>query len=149
VYWDYQDPVYVTLLSVFVPFAMFVAAYFSWMEAVWVSVLLIVVGLLLFVPYGGQRTLVTRDAVTVRWGLFGLPVLRLRMSDIASAETHRFSPLRDFGGYGIRFNREMKAYYLRGGTGVLLTLHNGKKYLIGSDKPADLLAVVGSITGAA
>lgn len=147
VYWDYQDPLYVTFLSIFVPLAMFVAAYFSWMEAVWVSVLLIVVGLLLVIPYGGQRTLVTRDAVTVRWGLLGLPVLRLQMSDIASAETHRFSPLRDFGGYGIRFNREMKAYYLRGGTGVVLTLHNGKKYLIGSDKAADLLGVVLGIIG--
>ncbi len=147
VYWDYQMPLYVNLLSILLPLVMFVSAYFSWMEAAWMSVLLVVVGLLMVVLYGGQRTLVTRDTVTVRWGIFGIPVLRLKTSDIASAELHRFSPLRDFGGYGIRFNREMKAYYLRGGAGVLLTLHNGKKYLIGSDKPADLLTVVQAVIG--
>ena len=61
---------------------------------------------------------------------------------IAEAGLHEFAPLKDFGGYGIRFNREMKAYYLRGTRGVLLTTTGGKKYLVGSDHPERLLAVL-------
>ena len=149
VYWDYQNPTYVSILTIVLPLVMFGAAAVSLMEVVWVSIVLIVVGAALIIPYGGQRTLVTRDEITVRWGIFGIPVLRLKTSDIIAAEDREFSPLRDFGGYGIRFNREMKAYYLRGNHGVTLTARDTKKYLIGSDKPADLLAVVREVIGTA
>ena len=64
------------------------------------------------------------------------------MSDITNIETHSFSPLKDFGGYGIRINREMKAYFLTGNMGVKLTLSDGKRYLIGSDHPERLAAVI-------
>jgi hypothetical protein len=61
-------------------------------------------------------------------------------------ETHEFSPLRDFGGYGIRANKGMSGYFLRGNRGVKLTTANGKKYLIGSDNADRLAAVISAIT---
>lgn len=69
------------------------------------------------------------------------------MDDIATVEVHEFSPLKDFGGYGIRFNREMKAYYLHGTRGVKITVNGGKKYLIGSDRPEQLSTVIRAVTG--
>ena len=72
-------------------------------------------------------------------------VLRLPVSDIAEFAMHEFAPLKDFGGYGIRRNREMSAYYLRGNLGVKITMTGGKKYLIGSDHPERLLAVLETI----
>jgi hypothetical protein len=74
-------------------------------------------------------------------------VLRLKTGEIANAELMEFSPMADFGGYGIRFNKEMAAYYMRGNRGVKLTLLNGKKYLIGSDKPEELYAVMQAVAG--
>jgi hypothetical protein len=71
----------------------------------------------------------------------------LPMDDIAAVEVHEFSPLKDFGGYGIRFNREMKAYYLRGTRDVKITVNGGKKYLIDSDRPEQLSTVIRSVTG--
>ena len=68
------------------------------------------------------------------------------MSDVISVELRDFAPLRDFGGYGIRPDQEMKAGYLRGGTGVLLTTVNAKHHLIGSDTPERLVEVLAAIT---
>jgi len=72
-------------------------------------------------------------------------VLKLKTADIASAEIMQFAPLGDFGGYGIRYNGKMTAYYLRGSRGVKITTQKGKKYLIGSDRPEHLLAVINAV----
>ena len=111
-----------------------------------VSVIVLICGILLILPYGGQRTMVTRKEVIVRFGIAGFKILRLNIPDIVMVELHDFSPLKDFGGYGIRFNGEMRAYYQRGTRGVKLTVNNGKKYLIGSDRPENLYSVIKAST---
>ena len=145
VYWDYQNPLYITLLTTVLPLVLMVASIPAWMSVPWSGALVMAVGLILIIPHGGQRTLVTRDNLTVRWGIFGLKALKLDIADIDTAEIHEFSPLRDFGGYGIRFNREMKAYYTGGNTGVKITMLDGKKYLIGSYTPYHLQTVLEEI----
>jgi hypothetical protein len=79
----------------------------------------------------------------------GIRVLHLKTSEITGAELYEFSPLKDFGGYGIRINREMTAYYLRGNRGVKITRTRGKAVLIGSDRPEALYTVIQSIAGSA
>ncbi|NLG84744.1 MAG: hypothetical protein GX493_09110, partial [Firmicutes bacterium] len=75
--------------------------------------------------------------------VIGLPLYRLRWDEIVSAEVVEFSPLRDFGGWGIRLNAEGTwGFFYRGNKGVLITRPNGRKVLLGSDDPARLLAVV-------
>ena len=144
-YWDSQNPFYVSLLSIVLPLVLVISGVLSWVSEPWVSVLLIIVGLLLVVPNGGQRTVVTREKLIVLWGIVGIRVLKLSMDEITGAGLHEFSPLKDFGGYGIRFNREMTAYYLRGSKGVKLETAGGRKYLVGSDRPEDLLAVIRTV----
>ena len=147
VYWDYQNPFYVTLITVVLPLVMFLVAAITWFSQIWVAVVMLLVGIMLIIPYGGQRTLVTRDQVVIRWGILGLRVLRLKTADINGLEIHEFQPLKDFGGYGIRVNREMWAYYLRGNRGVKITRTRGKTVLIGSDQPETLFTVLQGITG--
>jgi len=73
-------------------------------------------------------------------GMRGLwPARRVRLSDIRSAEVANYDPLRDYGGYGLRSNREGKAYTTSGNVGVRLTLATGEKLLVGSQQ-ADQLA---------
>jgi hypothetical protein len=103
------------------------------------------VAVVLFMFYGGFRTSVTPQEISVRFGLPGLKLLRLNTSEIAGIELTDFAPIGDFGGYGIRVNREMTAYYLRGNRGVKLTTLKGKKYLIGSDHPEELFAVIQTV----
>jgi hypothetical protein len=146
-YWETQNPAYSSALAVVVPLLMVVVAVTAWSEVPWLSVLLALVGLALTLIYGGFRTLVTRETVTMRMGIWGIPLLNLNTADITSAELHSFAPLKDFGGYGIRFNKEMKAYFLRGNRGVKLTTRAGRKYLIGSDHSERLAAVISTIIG--
>jgi hypothetical protein len=149
VYWDYQNPLYVSLITAVLPLVMLVAAVITWFSTPWASIVLLLVGIILIIPYGGQRTMVTRHQVIIRWGILGIRVLRLETADITAVEPHEFAPLKDFGGYGIRINREMIAYYLRGNRGVKITRTQGKPVLIGSDHPEALHAVISDIAGSA
>ncbi|MCC6143047.1 MAG: hypothetical protein IT368_04485 [Candidatus Hydrogenedentes bacterium] len=56
----------------------------------------------------------------------------LRGIDTVSAVTYR--PVRDYGGYGIRFTRNGKAFNVRGTAGVRLDYENGYHILIGSQQ---------------
>jgi len=146
-YWESQNPPYVGALMVIVPLIMIVAAVFTWASLPWLSIILGLIAVAMIGTYGGFRTQVTRDMVTVRMGLLGIKLLQLKTADITGVEVHSFSPLREFGGYGIRFNSEMKAYYLRGDRGVKITAGDGQKYLIGSDRPEHLAAVIDLVRG--
>jgi hypothetical protein len=154
IYWESQNPVYVTIISVLLPLVFLGSSLMVWFTSGWelfaaiyfTFSTLISIGVISLV-YGGQRTIATRDDIFIRWGLAGIKVLKLKTAEVDSVELQEFSPLKDFGGYGIRFNREMQAYYLRGSRGVKITMHNGKKYLIGSDRAERLLAVLKLLTG--
>ena len=148
-YWDSQNPLYISIISIVLPLVMFVTAALTWFAVPWVSIMTFILGIMMFAPYGGQRTMVTPNQIVIHWGIVGIRVLRLKTTDITGAELHEFAPLRDFGGYGIRINREMRAYYLRGNRGVKITRKQGMPILIGSDRPEALTAAVQGVVNAA
>ncbi|HTY82073.1 MAG TPA: DUF1648 domain-containing protein, partial [Dehalococcoidales bacterium] len=120
-YWETQNPFWNSLLSVIIPLVMIGVAIASWFQEPWVSLIVFLAALCLIMPFGGFRISVTPREVTVRFGLLGFKLLRLDSIDVAEVELVTFRPLHDFGGYGIRFGRGMKAYFLRGPRGVKLT----------------------------
>lgn len=63
---------------------------------------------------------------------------RYKFSEIEKAEEITYHPLRDFGGWGIRYGKGMWAYTAFGNRGVLILLKNGKRFLLGSQKPEEL-----------
>ena len=141
-YRESQNPAYAGVLAFMVPAGMFVAAAFTWTVLPWLSIILILVGLGFITTYGGFRISVTGETVTLKMGILGIKLLQLKTGEITAVELHNFSPLHDFGGYGIRFNSEMQAYFLKGDRGVLLSAAGGKRYLLGSDDPELLAAVI-------
>jgi len=147
VYWDSQNPLYMKVITIVLPVAMLVFAVVTWFGVWWVSLELLIIGILIVSFYGGMRTVVTRRDISVRFGLWGLRVLHIPLTDINSVTLHEFSPLKDFGGYGIRFNSQMKAYYMNGSVGILIATHQGKKYLVGSNHPENLLAATKTLLG--
>ena len=60
-----------------------------------------------------------------KWIVFGF-------NSIQKAEADTYSPLKDYGGWGIRYGRRGKAYSVSGNKGVLLTFKDRKNVLIGS-----------------
>ena len=67
---------------------------------------------------------------------------RISLADIQSAETITFDPERDYGGYGIRSNREGRAFIASGHQGVRLKLANGATFVVGSQRADELAGVL-------
>ncbi|MFC2082705.1 hypothetical protein ACFLSG_01525 [Candidatus Bipolaricaulota bacterium] len=149
VYWDIQNPRYVTWLSIGVPLLLWVAAGFLVQTSAWAASLEAFVGVVLLQFYGGQRTRVTREGITIRYGLMGIRIFRCRLNEISGIRVRTFAPLADFGGYGIRVAKGITAYYLAGRTGVQLDLMDRRATLIGSANPQRLASVVEALSGIA
>lgn len=90
-----------------------------------------------------QRTTVTETELTVTFGAL-LPLYRRRIAlrEIASAEAVTYSPLAEYGGWGIRGWGKNTALNARGNCGVRLTLRDGRRVLIGSQRPDELAAAL-------
>jgi hypothetical protein len=67
---------------------------------------------------------------------------RIPWDQIASASARTYRPLRDYGGWGLRWNRQGVAYTARGDRGVQLVLGDGRRVLIGSQRPEELVKAV-------
>jgi len=58
--------------------------------------------------------------------------------EIHNLEIRTYRPLKEFGGWGLRFGQSGKAYTISGKTGLQLQLKNGRKVLFGTQK-ADVM----------
>jgi hypothetical protein len=85
----------------------------------------------------GLVTEVAEDGVRVRFRPF--PGRLIPWQEIEDAEVIRYRPLRDFGGWGVRWGRgQRRAYTVSGDTGVELTLRDGRRVVLGSHEPEQL-----------
>lgn len=83
-----------------------------------------------------MTTLVTGDTLCVTFG-WAFPLYRrvIRIADITRAEAVTYSPLGEYGGWGIRGMGKNTALNASGNRGVRLTLRDGRRVLIGSQRP--------------
>ena len=94
-----------------------------------------------------QKTSVTDRDLTVTFGAI-LPLYRKRIAlpKIAAAKTVTYSPVAEYGGWGIRGWGENIALNAHGNQGVRLTLQNGSRVLVGSQRPDALTQALGPKT---
>ena len=62
--------------------------------------------------------------------------------EIESCEARTYRPIREYGGWGIRWGRRGKAYNIKGDRGVQLVLASGKAVLFGSQRADELAAAI-------
>jgi hypothetical protein len=93
------------------------------------------------------ETEVRSDGLYVRFFPFHINFKKFAFEDISEYYAREYSPILEYGGWGIRFDMfgAGKAYNARGNKGVQLVLKNGKKLLVGSQKPQELVAAIDSI----
>ncbi len=58
--------------------------------------------------------------------------------DIKNAYVRKYKPLSEFGGWGIRYGWNGRAYNTSGNMGLQIILKSGKKILIGTQKPNEI-----------
>lgn len=88
-------------------------------------------------------TEVRPGTLTVR--LFPVSRVEIPVASILEASVRRYSPLKEYGGWGVRVSRTHgRAYNAYGSLGVQLIVEGKGKVLIGSQRPEELLAALAS-----
>ena len=76
------------------------------------------------------ETKVTNDGISINFNPF-LKKIYL-WNEIENISIERYSPMKDYLGWGIRLNSKGTAYTIKGNIGIRITLVNGEKILIGT-----------------
>jgi len=63
---------------------------------------------------------------------------RIELSDIASWQVRRYSPLGEYGGWGVRYGAGGKAYNVSGDMGLDIVFKDGRRFLIGTNRPEEM-----------
>lgn len=141
-YFESQNPAYIVVMVLAVAVSTLAGAVQSWKEAPVITILLVACALLILLVLGGLRVTVSPRELVVRLGVMGVRLLKLPVTEITEVQVYKFSPLTEFGGWGIRRNAEMTAFYFCGTRGVKVTTAQGKKFLVGSNNPERLAAAI-------
>lgn len=93
------------------------------------------------------ETRITDTGIAVRFYPIQLKFRNYRWEDIEQMYVREYSPLGEYGGWGIRysFTGKGKALNVSGRMGLQLVFKDGKKLLIGTNKPEDLMQVLSVI----
>ena len=70
------------------------------------------------------------------------PERRIPYADIVKATATTYRPILDYGGWGVRGFPQVRAFNVRGSRGVLLELRDGRRLMIGSQRPEELEAAI-------
>jgi hypothetical protein len=73
---------------------------------------------------------------------FPLVKRNIPVAEIARWEARTYRPILEYGGWGIRFGWKGMAYNVNGNRGVQLEFTNGKRLLIGSQRPDELATAI-------
>jgi hypothetical protein len=141
-YIEVQNPWWLTMLVLGLSLVEVIGGVFTWSSSPGVAMPMFFVAALIWLLYGGLRVIVNTEGISARIGVSGIRLAHISWERLSSAELREFSPLREYGGYGIRFNLQSTAFIFSGNRGVLMQLAKGRPLLLGSDTPERLLAVI-------
>jgi hypothetical protein len=88
-------------------------------------------------------TKIDETGISYRFKPFHSKPREIRWDVIADFYLRDYKPLREFGGYGIQRRRgKGRAFTISGNKGLQLVLKDGKKILIGTQKPKELKLLI-------
>ena len=88
------------------------------------------------------RLILKVNATGVSFRYYPFMSKKFSWEEIKEATVIEYDPIKDYGGWGLRYNwnNRGKAYSISGNKGLNLILKNDKKVLIGTAKPEELKA---------
>ena len=107
--------------------------------------IVLVAGLLVLVTFTNLVTEISRDGISYRMWPFHSKSRILGWDEIETIELRKYRPIGEYGGWGVRIGSNGKAYNVKGNMGIQLTLTDGKRILIGTQKPEDVQEVLRSL----
>ena len=94
--------------------------------------------LLLLFFHAKLTTMIDDSGISYRFFPFHLSFHKISWDEIESYEVTTYRPIREYGGWGIRFGKNKKAYNVSGNVGLSVQLKTGKKVLFGTQKEQEL-----------
>ncbi|HUT30209.1 MAG TPA: DUF6141 family protein [Sedimentisphaerales bacterium] len=92
------------------------------------------------------ETEVRRDGLYFRFFPIHIHYKKLRAGELVDCYARQYRPIREYGGWGIRCGlKGGRAYNVKGNRGVQLVLDDGRRLLIGSQKPDQLAEAITSL----
>lgn len=104
------------------------------------AILLFLIALNALFYFAKLETKIDKDEVSIVFRPFINKPKVFRWEDIKEAHVRKYNSLTEFGGWGIRYGWNGKAYNTSGNQGLQLVLKSGKKVLIGTQKASDVEA---------
>lgn len=101
------------------------------------------IGLLIWVAR--LETEVRQDGLYLRYAPFHRRFRRFKAEDLGEYHARTYRPILEYGGWGIRYGWNGRAYNVSGNGGVQLIFRDGRRVLIGSSTPSELEAAIRSI----
>ena len=84
-------------------------------------------------------TRINSEGVFYKFKPFHFKEKLIAWSEIEKIYTREYKPIKEYGGWGIKGSwKKGKAYNVSGNKGIQLELKNGKKILLGTQKPAEV-----------
>jgi hypothetical protein len=102
--------------------------------------MLIPIGLFWFFWSLKLTTKITKKAINIDFGILGKR--QILLTEIKKADVMTYSPLKDYGGWGLRISHNGTAYNMAGKLGLLVNTQSGKKIMIGTQKAKELKRVM-------
>lgn len=91
------------------------------------------------------NTIIKKNGIYLRLAPFHRQFKHYTWDSLAKLYVREYAPLREYGGWGIRFGRNGTAYNISGNKGLQLEFKDNKKILIGTNKPEELAEVLSKI----
>ena len=90
------------------------------------------------------KTTVTNEGIYYRFYPFQQKDRHIPWADIDLVYSRTYKPIREYGGWGIRYGirKVGKAYNVSGNQGLQIIFTNGKKLLIGTQRPEEIEVAV-------
>jgi hypothetical protein len=105
---------------------------------------LVIVGAIAGLVYSLRlQTEVRADGIYFKMWPLHRSFRRISWSEVERYESRRYSPLREFGGWGIRWAPGKLAYNVSGNRGVWIERTNARAVLIGSQRPEEFVRAIG------
>lgn len=96
-------------------------------------------GLFLLFFFAKLTTIINQDGIWIRYVPFRNRKRFIPWNQIENLYVRKYDPIREYGGFGFRFGfKEGLAYNVSGSWGLQIIMKDGKKIMVGTQKPKAL-----------
>jgi hypothetical protein len=88
------------------------------------------------------QTTIDKFGIGYRFPPFHSKLKTIKWDEVDKVYVRKYKPIAEYGGWGIRFGKNGKALNTSGNKGMQIELSNGKKLLIGTQRPDELQKVL-------